>query len=275
MSKSIRIVPSLAAHTEMAKCSVCSLKTLCLPHGLSSTELGQLDKLVVRRRRLERDESLYRMGDPFRNLYAVRFGQLKTYQLDAHGSQQITGFQMTGDLLGLDAIGGGSHHCGALALEDSEVCEISYADLEEMLTQLPRLMQHFHRIMSNEISREQGAMLFLGSAKAEQRFAIFLLGLSARHAARGYSATSFQLRMSREEIGSYLSLTIESVSRLISAFRKSGWIEVDNREVEILDLASLRALSAGMGTAGTFKSAAKVQPRPGKAMGMVQHRIAA
>ncbi len=124
------------------------------------------------------------MGEPFRNLYAVRFGHFKTYQLNSHGLQQIAGLQMAGDVLGMDAIGSGSYSCGATALEDSEVCEIPYARLQELLIQMPQLLQQFHRMMSQEIAREQIMMLSLGNMRAEQRFAIFLLGLSARYAAR-------------------------------------------------------------------------------------------
>ncbi len=246
MKTVIQLLPSTVSRTSSQKCSVCSLKPLCLPNGLGEAELGQLDKLVVRRRRIERDEDLYRMGENFRNLYVVRFGHFKTYQLNSHGEQQIAGLQMSGDLLGMDAISSGSYSCGAVALEDSEVCEIPYVKLEEMLEQMPQLMRQFHRLMSQEIAREQHMMLFLGNMRAEQRFAVFLLGLSARYAARGYAAGRFQLRMSREDIGNYLSLTIESISRLMTAFRKKGWIDVANREVEILDFDSLKALSLGM-----------------------------
>jgi CRP/FNR family transcriptional regulator len=245
MKTVIQLVPTSAARAAPPKCSVCSLKAICLPQGLGEAELGQLDKLVVRRRRLERDENLYRMGEPFRNLYVVRFGHFKTYQLNAHGEQQISGLQMSGDLMGMDAIGSGSYGCGAVALDDSEVCEIPYARLEQALLHMPQLLHQFHRRMSQEIAREQHMMLFLGNMRAEQRFAVFLLGLSSRYAARGYASASFQLRMSREDIGSYLSLTIESISRLVTAFRQKGWIGIAGRQVDILDFASLRALSLG------------------------------
>jgi CRP/FNR family transcriptional regulator len=249
MKSCIQITPTGVSRAAAQRCSGCSLKALCLPQGLGEGELGQLDKLIMRRRRVESGESLYRMGEPFRNLYAVRFGHFKTYQLNSHGAQHIGGLQMAGDVLGLDAIGSGSHGCGAIALEDSEVCEIPYAKLQELLTQMPQLLQQFHRMMSHEIAREQHMLLFLGNMRAEQRFAVFLLGLSARYAARGYAAGTFQLRMSREDIGNYLSLTIESISRLVTAFRKKGWIEVANREVVLLDIDSLKALAMGQAPA--------------------------
>ena len=226
-------------------CAACSMHQLCLPMGLEDADIDRLDKIIGKRRRLERDEALYKMGDPFRNLYAVRFGHFKTYQINAAGEAQITGFQMAGELLGMDAISGDRHHCDAVALEDSEVCEIPFAHLEELFGEVPALLRHFHRIMSQEITREQNVMLLLGNMRAEQRFAVFLINLSARYAARGYSATRFQLRMSREDIGNYLGLTIESISRLLSRFKKLGLVQVDKREVELLEPARLKAMAAG------------------------------
>ncbi|WLI90867.1 fumarate/nitrate reduction transcriptional regulator Fnr [Massilia sp. R2A-15] len=232
-------------HALKASCSACSMHQLCLPMGLDAVDITRLDDVIGKRRRVARDERLYQMGQPFRNLYAIRFGHFKTYQINAAGEQQITGFQMAGELLGMDAISGDRHHCDAVALEDSEVCEIPFADLEDLFAHVPTLLRHFHRIMSQEITREQNVMLLLGNMRAEQRFAVFLINLSARYAARGYSATSFQLRMSREDIGNYLGLTIESISRLLSRFKKQGLVRVDKREVTLLEPALLKAMAAG------------------------------
>jgi CRP/FNR family transcriptional regulator len=226
-------------------CAGCSMHQLCLPMGLEDADIDRLDKIIGKRRRLERDDPLYRMGEPFRNLYAVRFGHFKSYQINAAGEAQITGFQMAGELLGMDAIGADVHHCDAVALEDSEVCEIPFTHLEDLFGHVPALLRHFHRIMSREITREQNVMLLLGNMRAEQRFAVFLVNLSARYAARGYSSTRFQLRMSREDIGNYLGLTIESISRLLSRFKKLGLVQVDKREVELLEPARLKAMAAG------------------------------
>ena len=228
-----------------ASCSACSMHQLCLPMGLDDADMNRLDQIIGRRRRLARDERLYAMGEPFRNLYAIRYGHFKTYQVNAAGEQQITGFQMAGELLGMDAISGDRHQCDAVALEDSEVCEIPFARLEELFGQVPALLRHFHRIMSQEITREQNVMLLLGNMRAEQRFAVFLVNLSSRYAARGYSPTRFQLRMSREDIGNYLGLTIESISRLLSRFKKMGLVQVDKREIALLEPARLTAMAAG------------------------------
>ncbi len=229
-----------------AKCGTCALNKICLPTGLSESDAGRLDRIVARRRRLERGESLFSVGDPFTNLYAVRFGHFKAFRLNPCGDQQIVGFHMTGEVLGLDAIGAGLHHGNAVALEDSEVCEIPFARLDELFTELPQMQRHFHRLMSREITREQSAMMFLGSMMAEQRLALFLLNLGKLYGARGYSPTSFQLRMSREDIGNYLGMTIESVSRLLLRFKQKGWLRVAQREVEMLDLDSIEALASGM-----------------------------
>lgn len=226
-------------------CQQCSMGQLCLPMGLADAEIDRLDQIIGRRRRIARDDRLYQMGEPFRSLYAVRFGHFKTYQVNAAGEAQITGFQMAGELLGMDAISVDRHHCDAVALEDSEVCEIPFDNLEDLFGEVPNLLRHFHRIMSKEITREQNVMLLLGNMRAEQRFAVFLVNLSARYAARGYSSTSFQLRMSREDIGNYLGLTIESISRLLSRFKKMGLVQVDKREVILLEPARLKAMAAG------------------------------
>ncbi|NRR29405.1 fumarate/nitrate reduction transcriptional regulator Fnr [Oxalobacteraceae bacterium] len=249
---------SPAARTN--QCAVCSFRKLCLPVGLDEEEVSQLDRIIGKRRRVMRDEPLIRMDQPFSNLYAVRFGHFKTAQVNLRGQQQITGFQMAGDLLGLDAIGSGRHGCSAVALDDAEVCEIPFAPLQQMFGQVPVLLQHFHRIMSQEITREQNVMLFLSNMRAEQRFALFLLNLSARYAARGFAANEYQLRMSREEIGDYLGLTIESISRLLSRFKREGWIAVDNRALRLLDRPGLEAIASGAAQDAAERAADTIRP---------------
>jgi len=213
--------------------------------GLDEADMQRLDQIIGRRRRIKRDQTLYRMGDAFDMLYAIRLGHFKTYQVNSNGSQQITGFQMAGELLGMDAIGTGRHQCEAVALEDSEVCEIPFSRLEELFQDMPVLLRQFHRIMSKEISREQGVMLTLNSMSAQQKLAAFLVNLSSRYATRGYSATRFQLRMTREEIGNYLGLAVESVSRLLSNLKKNGVVDVNHRDLELLNLAALRSIALG------------------------------
>jgi CRP/FNR family transcriptional regulator len=232
-------------HAIKAGCAGCSMHQLCLPMGLSDKDMARLDQVIGRRVRVAAGERLNQMDAPFKSLYAIRFGHFKTYQVNAAGGQQITGFQMAGELLGMDAIGSERHQCDAVALDDSEVCEIPFEALESLFGQVPNLLRHFHRIMSQEITREQRVMLLLGNMRAEQRFAVFLTNLAARYAARGYSSTQFQLRMSREDIGNYLGLTIESISRLLARFRKMGLVAVARRECTLLDAPRLQALAAG------------------------------
>ncbi len=242
---SFDLPPTLDVQALRASCSTCSMHQLCLPMGLGETDMQRLDEIIGRRRKVPRDAMLYRMNDPFVNLYAIRLGHFKTSQIDPSGEQRITGFQMNGELLGMDAISTDFHHVEAVALEDSEVCEIPFARLEELFSDIPTLLHHFHRMMSQEITREQSVMLLLGNMRADQRFSAFLVNLGSRYAARGYSATHFQLRMSREDVGNYLGLTIESISRLINKFKKQGLLAVRNREIELLDPVMLKALAAG------------------------------
>ncbi len=249
----IASLPTAASRAQV-KCSSCAMNTLCLPTGLDETATGRLDKIIGRRRRVERGESLFSMDQPFKNLYAIRFGHFKTFRLNPDGAQQVVGFHMAGELMGMGAIGTGRHHDCAEALEDSEICEIPFTKLDELFGEVPQLLRHFHRVMSHEITREQGIMLFLGGMRAEQRFAVFLLNLAVRYAARGYSSTRFQLRMSREEIGNYLGLTIESVSRLLLRFKEKGWLRIAKREVELLDRASIEALANGLAVAEPIAS---------------------
>ena len=228
-----------------ARCGKCNLRELCLPVGLTQKDMERLDQVIRKRQRVEKGALLYRQYDSFTCLYAVRLGHFKTYQVTHDGAQHITGFQMAGEILGLDAINSGKHQCDAKALEDSEVCEIHFAELQELFAQMPALLRQFQRLMSQEITRDQSIMLLLGNMTADQRFAAFLVNLSSRYAARGYSGTSIQLRMGREEIGDYLGLTIESISRVITRFKKAGLLEVANRELLILDLPHMRNLAAG------------------------------
>lgn len=226
-------------------CSTCGLRELCLPIGLSDEELGKLDHLVTLRRSFRKGTNVYRAGEPFDALYAVRFGFFKTTVTAADGRDQVTGFSMAGELLGMDGIGTDKHTCDAVALEDSEVCVIPYGRLEEMSRELHSLQHHFHKVMSREIVREHGVMLLLGSMHAEERLAAFLLNLSQRFEARGYSRTEFVLRMTRAEIGSFLGLKLETVSRVLSRFAHDELIEVNQKHVRIISTDGLRAIVSG------------------------------
>lgn len=230
-----------------SSCSSCSMHQLCLPMGLDESDMLRLAS-IIGRRRVRRSDTLYRIGDKFGSLYAVRVGQFKTHQANPDGALQITGFQMSGEVLGMDAISTDTHQCDAVALEDSEVCDIPFTRLGELFGDIPTLLRHFHRMMSKEITREQSVILLLGNMRAEQRFAAFLVNLSSRYAARGYSPTNFQLRMTREDIGNYLGLTIESISRLLSRLKKGGILKVSKRDIELVDFQALKTLALGADT---------------------------
>jgi CRP/FNR family transcriptional regulator len=223
-------------------CSNCNLRELCLPLGLSERELERLDDLVSTRRRLKRGEHLYRAGSGFDSIYAIRAGFFKTDVLLEDGREQVTGFQMAGELLGLDGISTEHHTCNAVALEDSEVCAIPFTHLENLSREIHTLQHHFHKVMSREIVRDHGVMMLLGTMRAEERLAAFLLNLSQRFTSRGFSHAEFYLRMTREEIGSYLGLKLETVSRAFSRFQEEGYIAVQQKHIRILDVAGLKGL---------------------------------
>ncbi len=223
-------------------CSNCNLRELCMPIGLSSEQMERIDEVVATRRKIKRGSALFRNGEPFTSLYAIRTGFFKTCIATEDGRDQVTGFQMAGEIIGLDGIVNDQHTCDAVALEDAEVCVMPYANLEELSREVTALQHHVHKIMSREIVREHGVMLLLGSMRAEERLAAFLLNLVQRLHARGFSQSELVLRMTREEIGSYLGLKLETVSRTFSKFAEEQIIEVKQRHVRILDTEKLQSM---------------------------------
>ncbi len=203
--------------------------------GLTRSEMEIADRMVFNRPRVRRGETLYRTGDRFTFVYAVRNGFFKSTAVLDNGREQVTGFSMMGEVIGLDGIGQERHTCNTIALEDSEVCAIPFAGLQALAQEIPGLQRHFFKMMSREIEREHGVMLQLGSMNAEERLAMFLLDLSRRFAARGYSPSEFNLRMTRGEIGSYLGLKLETVSRTFSRFHEEGLIGVQYKFIRIRD----------------------------------------
>lgn len=221
-------------------CSNCNLRELCMPLGLSSTELERIDDVVASRRKIKRGTLLFRNGEKFTSLYAIRTGFFKTCVASEDGRDQVTGFQMAGEIIGLDGIVNDHHSCDAVALEDAEVCVMPFDRIEELSREVTGLQRHVHKIMSREIVRENGVMLLLGSMRAEERLAAFLLNLVQRLHARGFSQSELVLRMTREEIGSYLGLKLETVSRTFSKFVEDGMVEVKQRHVRILNTDALK-----------------------------------
>ncbi len=212
------------------------------PLGLPNEVASVVSKAAAGKRRVRAGEFLYRAGSPFHAVYVVRAGMFKTILLDSEGREQVTGFQMTGEVLGLDGIEMEICQSNAVALEDSEVWEVPFQRLEALCRQDGNMQRMFHRLMSREIQRDYLMMLLLGSMNAEERLAAFLVNLSQRLTARGYSATRFVLRMSRREIGSYLGLTLETVSRVFSRFQRERLIRAELKSVELTDTGRLRAM---------------------------------
>ena len=217
------------------RCATCNLREICLPCGLQANDMARLDEVVYTRKRVKRGETLYRSGEEFESLYAVRSGFFKSSVVLEDGRDQVTGFHMAGEIVGMDGIGTDRHAADVVALEDSEVCVIPYSRLEEA-----GLQRQLSKVMSRELVRDQGVMMLLGTMRAEERLAAFLLNLSQRFVARGYSPNEFHLRMTRDEIGSYLGLSLETVSRLFSRFQADELISVQQKHIRILDTTGLR-----------------------------------
>ena len=235
----------------------------CVPIGFSGQILERLNARFSLLRSVPRGAALFQIGDPFEALYAVRSGFFKTRVACADRRDQVTGFQMPGDMLGLDGIGIGSHCCDAVALEDSQVCVMPYDQLEQLSGQCSELQHQLHKLMGSEIAREQSVMLLLGDTRADERLAAFLLNLSARFEARELPPSKLVLRMTRDEIGSYLGLKLETVSRCFSKLHDEGVLQVKHRHIRIFDadaLASLVSRAARQRPDGTDSSLAKAPP---------------
>ena len=223
-------------------CSNCNLRELCMPVGLTDQDLARIEEVVKTKRKIKRGTHLFKDGQAFTSLYAIRTGFFKTCVATEDGREQVTGFQMAGEIMGLDGIVSDHHTCDAVALEDAEVCVMPFDRIEELSREIKSLQHHVHKIMSREIVREHGVMLLLGSMRAEERLAAFLLNLVQRLQARGFSRSELILRMTRDEIGSYLGMKLETVSRTFSKFADEGIIEVKQRHILIQDAEALRRL---------------------------------
>jgi CRP/FNR family transcriptional regulator len=223
-------------------CSTCHVKERCIPSGLDSGDVFVFDQLTARRIRLRKGDVLFRAGEKFTSLYAIRTGSCKTVLPGEDGRDQVAGYHMPGDVIGADGIGADSHDCEAIALEDMEACVLPFHRVEEFARQNLPFQRRLHQLLSQEITRERRVTLILGRMSAEQRLATFLLDLAQRYQERGYSSVEFVLRMTREEIGSYLGLKLETVSRLFSRFHEEGLIQVHGRVVKLLDRIALRTV---------------------------------
>ncbi|MEX2131396.1 MAG: fumarate/nitrate reduction transcriptional regulator Fnr [Pseudohongiellaceae bacterium] len=229
-------------HNQSISCSNCRLNELCLPIALNKSEIHQLEEIVQRNRPLKKGDHLYRQKDQFKSVYAVRSGSFKSYVLGPDGQGRVTGFFMPGEIIGMDGIAAKNYTNSTVALEHASVCEIPFSQLEKLSHQLPNLQHHFFAIMGSEIAKDQQIHTLLSSYSAEEKIASFILTLSSRYARVSLSPDKFLLHMTRGDIGEYLGLTLETVSRIFTGLQKKGIIAVRNKEVEILDAGALKAI---------------------------------
>lgn len=230
-------------------CQHCGFSQLCLPFTLNDSELDKLEQIIQRKRPSHKGDYLFEAGKPLHALYAIRTGSFKTYTLTEQGEEQITGFHLPGDVIGFDAIGDQQHPSYAQALETAMVCEIPFNNLDHLLDQVPKLRQQLMRLMSQDIHRDQQMMLLLNRKTAEEKLAAFITNLAQRFGSRGFSRKEFRLTMTRGEIGNYLGLTVETISRLLGRFHKDELIHVDGKLITITNFEELSRV-AGMAQIG-------------------------
>ncbi|MDM3869790.1 fumarate/nitrate reduction transcriptional regulator Fnr [Porticoccus sp. W117] len=229
-------------HSQVS-CGDCRMNALCLPLALQNEEIDRLDDIVQRGRPFHKEDHVYNAGVEFKSVYAVRSGCIKSYYINDDGQEQVTGFHLPGEIFGIDGIGHNRYVNSAIALETSAICEIPFSRLEELSVEIPSLQRHFFQLMSKEITSDQQLITQLSKNSAEERIATLILSISSRNARRKLSSTQIRLPMSRADIGNYLGLTVETVSRVFSRFQKQGLLAVDKKEIEILDVDGLRELS--------------------------------
>ena len=230
-------------HEYQVNCGNCRLNSICLPLALESDDIEQLDSIIQRSKPLQKNQHLYRESDDFQSVFAVRSGTLKAYKTTDDGREQVTGFYFPGEILGMDGISNNSHASSAKALETSAVCVIPFSSLEKLSSMMPNLQRHFFQLMSREITEDQQLITLLSKNSADERVAALMISISKRNARRKLSSTQFRLPMSRVDIGNYLGLTVETVSRVFSRMQKMDILRVDNKEIEILDLEGLQRMA--------------------------------
>ena len=241
-----KLEPLVGTHEDEVTCATCRQRERCLAGCVSDEDLGRVENVVYTRRRTKRGAPLLVAGDRFEYLYAIRSGSFKTCLVEHEGREQVTGFFMGGDILGMEGLGHGRYQTNAVGLEDGDVCAMPYSLIELLGRELPSLQRGLEAALAREIQRSQSVMMILGSMGARERLAAFLVNLSRRYLRGGLSSSELHLRMTREEIGSYLGLKLETVSRLFSGFQRDGLMEVHLKHVRILDMPGLqRALGQG------------------------------
>jgi CRP/FNR family transcriptional regulator len=234
--------PAIDLDQVRRQCARCELRDLCLPAGLDSDDVDRVDQMVADRTSLAGGDTLYHAGSPFRALYVIKSGSLKTQATSEGGELQIMGFHLPGEIIGFDALAGERHQCSAEALEASSICRLPYAELERICASVPGLQRQFMRLVSREMSDDHDHMAMMGRNQAISRLALFLHSLSKRQARLGRRDDVLTLSMSRSDLANYLGLVLETVSRLFGRLQDMGLIEVRRREIRILDPQGLKAL---------------------------------
>ncbi|HSC67428.1 MAG TPA: fumarate/nitrate reduction transcriptional regulator Fnr [Cellvibrio sp.] len=233
------------AHDKKVNCGNCRLNTICLPISLHIDDIDKLNSIIQRGKPLQKGDYLYRANMPFDSVYAIRSGAVKAVSLSDSGEEQVTGFYLPGEVVGMDGIADNYYTNSVVALETASVCEIPFNRMEELSLQIPNLQRHFFQLMSREITQDQQIITLLSKSSAEERIAALLLSISNRNSRRQLSANAFRLPMSRTDIGNYLGLTIETVSRVFTRIQKQGVIAVDKKEILIKNMDQLRSIANG------------------------------
>lgn len=228
---------------EFTFCSTCAFSHACLSQGLDKSSLKDLHMLVEHIGPFHAGEHVFREGDPFEAIAAVRAGTVKTYSIDRDGREHVLGFHLPGEVIGLNAIAGDKYPCNAVALDTVTLCRFSFPQISVLAAKLPGLQQTLFRLLSRDIGT---ASLLAGDWSADERMAAFLIGLSRRLAARGFSADRFQLTMARTDIANYLRLAPETVSRVLKRFQDEGMLQVERRELQLVDRSRLESLAGGI-----------------------------
>ncbi|MFT3931083.1 MAG: fumarate/nitrate reduction transcriptional regulator Fnr [Spongiibacteraceae bacterium] len=244
-SGTIRVIGSDRITHPVIACTECMLKGSCFPIAMESPNIATFDAIVQREKPLRKDEYIIRAGQPFTTIYAVRSGSFKAYSVSESGEEQITQFYLPGEILGMDGLSSNRYATSVVALETSSVCAIPFEHLQKLSGALPMLQRHMFQLMSQAIVSEQEMIMMLGKYSADRRIAFFLETLSRYQIKRKLSARKIRVPMSRTDIGNYLGLTIETVSRIISRFQKIGLLNSSNREIEILNIDWLHELANG------------------------------
>lgn len=236
-------IPSGPSRKPTIACKDCALHRLCLPTGVAGADLAQLDAIIVRHRPIEKGQQWFRAGDEVQSIYAIRSGSVKTHYAIENGAEQVVGFHLPGELFGLDAVFTTHHGCSATALETTTICEIPFERLDHLTTQIPELHRQLMRVMSRELRRDRSLILLLSKKTAEQRVAWLLQRIACGLEQRRYSGREFFLSMSRNDIGNYLGLTVETVSRVFTRFRHRRLLRADGKHITLLDLDQLNRLA--------------------------------